>query len=96
MAYTPNQPPVMPRQQPREPQQRQQPQVVQKTVVKHRIIRLGCLFKLAILAAIGVGIYMGVNWVTYKINQFDINHWVTQEWHTILTNVQGKKKPGGK
>ena len=92
VAYTPNQPPVMPRQQPREAPQRQQPQVVQKTVVKHRVIRLGCLFKLALLGAIAFGIYVGVNWVTYKINHFDINHWLTNQWHSILTHLKNDKK----
>jgi hypothetical protein len=93
VAYTPNQPPVMPPQNhPPQSQPRQQPQViVQKKVVKRRGIRLGCLIKLAILGAIAFGIYTGVNWVTYKINSFDLNHWVAHQWHGIWSNIKSKK-----
>ena len=103
VAYTPNQPPVMPPQnrppnqaqnpgQNRSQPQREQPQViVQKKVVKRRTPRLGCLIKLAILGAIAFGVYTGVNWVTYKINHFDLNNWVTHQWNHIWANVHKKK-----
>ena len=91
VAYTPNQPPVIQRP-PQQDRREQQPQVVQKTVVKHRVVRLGCLIKLLILAAIAFGVYTGVNWVTYKINHFDLNHWVNHQWNQIWSNITSKKK----
>jgi serine/threonine-protein kinase len=98
VAYTPNQPPVMtpraPQQEPRrqEPPRQQQPQVVvqKQKVVKHRVVRLGCLIKLAILGLIVFGVYTGVNWVMFKVNHFDINRWVTKEWNQIWSNVKSK------
>jgi serine/threonine protein kinase, bacterial len=93
VAYTPNQQPVLPRQEPRQ-EPKQQPQtVINKKVVRRRM-PLGCLIKLAILAAVGYGIYAGVNWVTFQINHFDLNNWVSTQWHHIWNNVSSKVKNG--
>ena len=96
VAYTPNQPPVLPPRRPREPRrEKPQPQVVvqRQKVVKHRVVRLGCLVKLAVIAGIGYGIYLGVNWATAKFNQFDLNTWITHQWHQIWSNATSKKNP---
>ncbi|MBW8802655.1 MAG: protein kinase [Catenulisporales bacterium] len=103
VAYTPNQPPVMPRQQPPREREREREQPrsqppVQKTVVKRRRgMPLGCLVKLAILGLIAFGVYTGVNWVMAKVNgaSNDLNNWISNEWHQIAHKVHLEKVPKG-